>query len=142
VSDNVGMDEPAPLQFASAVTALARAWNRLDPDVVAPWLDDDVRYDSLETELSLQGRTAVLEHLRRKAARIDEAGELARIRTQLGWVASLGGEPRPCLIADQGGVERTALFLVTVTEEGLIARIEVCTRDPDPALAVGSGIVP
>jgi hypothetical protein len=33
----------------------------------------------------------VLEYLRRKVARIEEAGEAARIRAELGWVRAAGG---------------------------------------------------
>lgn len=125
-----------------AVVALALAWNRLDPDVVAPWLDETVCYDSRDTDLSLRGRGPVLEYLRRKSARIEEAGEVARIRAELGWLRGPSGELRPCVISSQGAVERAALFLVTVGDSGLIERIEVSTADPDPATAEGSGIVP
>lgn len=128
--------------FDPALEALARAWNRLDPDLLAPWLADRVRYVSSDTELSLQGSVQVLEYMRRKTARIEEAGEVARIRAELGWIPSLTGGRRPCVISSQGDVDRAALFLVTVTEDGLIERIEVSTTDPDPTLAEGAGILP
>lgn len=128
--------------FEPALEALARSWNRLDPELLAPWLADDVRYESPAAELFLFGRQAVLEYLRRKVARIEEAGEAARIRAELGWIRTAGGGRRGCVISSQGEVERAALFLVGVAGDGRIERIEVCTSDPDPGLADGSGIVP
>jgi len=129
-------------RFAPALEALARSWNRLDPSVVAPWLADEVRYESIETELCLTGRRAVLDHLERKAGRIEEAGEAARIRAELGWVRTAAGGRRECVISSQGEVERAALFLVTLAADGRIDRIEICTEDPDPRRAEGSGEVP
>ena len=37
-----------------ALEALAAVWNRLDPDVLRPFLNDTVRYESFETELALE----------------------------------------------------------------------------------------
>jgi len=131
-----------PPRFEPALEALARSWNRLDPELLAPWLAEDVCYESLETELCLAGRRAALDHLRRKVRRIEEAGEAARIRAQLGWVRTVGGDRRACVISSQGDVERAAVFLVELAADGQIERIEVCTSDPDPRLADGSGIFP
>lgn len=129
-------------EFEPALEALARSWNRLDPELLAPWLADDARYESPAAELFLFGREAVLEYLRRKVARIEEAGDAARIRAELGWVRAASGGRRGCVISSQGELARAALFLVSVAEDGRIERIEVCTSDPDPRLADGSGIVP
>jgi hypothetical protein len=46
------------------------------------------------------------------------------------------------VISSQGDVERAALFLVTLTVEGRIERIEVSTSDADRRHAEGSGVVP
>jgi hypothetical protein len=128
--------------FEPALVALARSWNRLDPELLAPWLADDARYEAPSAELFLFGREAVLEYLRRKMARIDEAGEAARLRAELGWVRGSGGRRRACVISSQGELVRAALFLVSMGKDGRIERIEVCTDDPDPRLADGSGTVP
>ncbi len=124
-----------------ATVALATCWNRLDPGVLAPWLRPDVRYRSHDTELDLQGRVEVLDYLARKVELIEKVGETARVRAELGQVVTAAG-PRPCVISGQGEVERAALFLVTVDGEGLVERIEVCTSDPDPLDAEGSGEFP
>lgn len=142
MSHNGAMTDRRRATFEPALEALARAWNRLDPDLLAPWLMDRVRYVSIDTELSLQGSVQVLEYMRRKAARIEEVGEPARIRAELGWIPTLSGDPRPCVISGQGSVDRAALFMVTLTDSGLIERIEVSTTDPDPAFAEGTGILP
>jgi hypothetical protein len=128
--------------FEPALEALARSWNRLDPDLLAPWLSEGVRYESATTELSLCGRQPVMDYLRRRVLRIEEAGEVARIRAELGWVPTARHGRRPCVISSQGDVERAALFLVTLAADGRIDRIEVATADPDPRLAEGSGVVP
>lgn len=140
--DNGSMDDPRRTDFEPAVVALARAWNRLDPDLLAPWLAETVQYDSADTDLSLHGRQSVLDYLRRKVERIEEAGDAARIRAQLGWVQGVAGHRHPCVISSQGGTVRSALFIPSLTSAGLIERIEVCTRDPDPAAAEASGVVP
>jgi hypothetical protein len=128
--------------FEPALEALARSWNQLDPELLAPWLADDARYEAPAAELFVFGRELVLDHLRRKVARIEEAGEAARIRAELGWVHGAAGGRRACVISSQGELARAALFLVSVGKDGRIERIEVCTSDPDPRLADGSGIVP
>ena len=136
------MDDPHLADFEPAVVALAQAWNRLDPDLLAPWLADNVRYDSAATDLSLEGRQSVLDHIRRKVARIEEVGEEARIRAQLGWVHGAGGRRRSCVISSQGSAGRSALFIPSLTSSGLIERIEICTGDPDPAAAEPTEVFP
>jgi hypothetical protein len=133
---------PGTPPFEPALEALARSWNQLDPELLAPWLADDARYEVPAAELFLFGREVVLDYLRRKVTRIEEVGEAARIRAELGWVRGAGGGRRACVISSQGELARAALFLVSVEQDGRIERIEVCTSDPDPRLADGSGIVP
>ena len=128
--------------FEPALEALARSWNRLDPELLLPWLDEDVCYLSAATELHLSGRQAVMDYLERKVGQIEAVGEEARIRAELGWLPTLGHARRPCVISSQGDVERAALFLVTLTVEGRIERIEVSTSDADRRHAEGSGVVP
>jgi len=129
-------------RFEPAMEALARCWNRLDAELLDPWLAEGVRYEAPATELYLCGRRAVMDYLQRKVCRIEEAGEEARIRAELGWVPAAGRGRRPCVISSQGDVERAAVFLVTLAVDGKLERIEVCTADPDPRLAEGSGVVP
>jgi len=117
-------------------------WNRLDPDILEPFLSESVRYESFETELCLEGKTAVLEHLRRKVGLIETAGQDARIRAELGWVESWGGGRKPCVISGQGDVDRSALFFVTLDADGRMDRIVLSTVDPDPQAAEPSGIIP
>ena len=136
-----GLPGTAP-SFEPALEALARSWNRLDPELLLPWLDEDVCYLSAATELHLSGRQAVMDYLERKVGQIEAVGEEARIRAELGWVPTLGPSRRPCVISSQGDVERAALFLVTLTVEGRIERIEVSTSDADRRHAEGSGVVP
>jgi hypothetical protein len=128
--------------ITAATEALARAWNRLDPGVLVPWLSDRVRYESIDTELAIEGVGQVLSYLDRKVGLIQQAGAEARIRAELGYVVTAADPERPCVISSQGDLERAALFLVTVDREGLIERIEVCISDPDPTNAVGTGVVP
>jgi hypothetical protein len=138
------VEDPSPgrPRFEPALEALARCWNRLDPELLDPWLAEGVRYESAATDLYLSGRQAVMDHVRRKVLRIEEAGEAARIRAELGWVPAAGRGRRPCVISSQGDVEQAAVFLVTLAADGTIERIEVCIGDPDPRLAEGSGVVP
>jgi hypothetical protein len=143
--DNGLMDDrpldAAPF-FEPALEALARSWNRLDPELLAPWLAESVRYESPATDFYLSGRQAVMDYLHRKVQRIEEAGGDARIRAELGWVATARSGRRECVISSQGEVERAALFLVALAADRRIERIEVSTCDPDPRLAEGSGVVP
>jgi hypothetical protein len=127
------------VRLIDALEALAAAWNRLDPGVVEPLLSESIRYESFDTELMIDGRTAVLEHLRRKVELIEQVGADARIRAELGWITTSRGVRRPCVIAAQGDVERSALFMATLDARGQIERIVVSTQDPDPRSAIPRG---
>jgi hypothetical protein len=126
----------------AATRALARAWNRLDPGVIAPWLADGVRYSSADTDLVLEGKDVVLEHLFRKMERIEEVGEAARIRAEIGHLPAIGGRSRPCVIATQGDRGVPVLFLLWLDGEDHVDRVELTTTEPDPRSAVPSGLVP
>src|SRR4030042_1621308 len=67
------------------------------------------------------------EDAREGPPRIEEAGEAARIRAQLGWVRTVGGGRRECVISSQGDVERAAVFLVALSADGRVGRIEGAT---------------
>jgi hypothetical protein len=140
MSDSDAAPDTSALEAATA--ALARAWNRLDPDEVAPWLAEGVRYGSVDTDLVLEGRGEVLEHLRGKMGRIGEVGEAARIRAEIGHLPAAGGRTRPCVISTQGDRGVPVLFMVWLDDENRIARVELVTTDPDPRSAVGSGLIP
>ena len=126
----------------SALEALARSWNRLDPGILEPLLAPEVRYESFDTDLLLEGKATVLDHLTRKVELIELVGEDARMRVQLAWVPGHGGERRPCLISSQGDVKRAALFFVSLGSGGLIHRIVLSTHDPEPCSAEATGIFP
>jgi hypothetical protein len=132
------LDDPT----MAATEALARAWNRLDPGVVVPLLSEGVRYESIDTELVIEGRSQVASYLERKAELIALVGEEAAVRAEIGFVATPGDPRRPCVISHQGGGGAVALFLLSVDASGLIGRIEVCTVDPDPGGATGTGSFP
>jgi len=123
------------------LNALALAWNRLDPDVIEPFLSENVRYESLDTELRLEGKPVVLEYLRHKVELIETVGDHAKIKAQLGWVPVRGGR-RPCVISSQGGTGPAALFFVSLDNGGSVDRILLCTTDPDPRTAEIGGVTP
>ena len=125
-----------------ALDALARSWNRLDPGILEPLLAPEVRYESFDTDLLLEGKATVLDHLTRKVELIEMVGEDARMRVQLGWVPGHGGDRRPCLVSSQGDVTRAALFFVSLGSDGLIHRVVLSTHDPEPCSAEASGIFP
>jgi len=125
-----------------ALDALARSWNRLDPGILDPMLAPEVRYESFDTDLLLEGKATVLDHLTRKVELIEMVGEDARLRVQLGWVPGHGGDRRPCLVSSQGDVKPAALFFVSLGSDGLIHRIVLSTHDPEPCSAEASGIFP
>ena len=126
----------------AALEALARTWNRLDPGILDPLLAPEVQYESFDTDLLLEGKATVLDHLTRKVELIEMVGEDAQMRVQLGWVPGHGGGRRPCLVSSQGDVKNAALFFVSLGSDGLIHRIVLSTRDPEPRSAEASGIFP
>ena len=136
----MGSDDPAAIQ--QALEALARTWNRLDPGILEPLLAPDVRYESFDTDLLLEGKSTVLDHVTRKAELIELVGEDGRLRVQLGSVPGHGGGRRQCLISSQGDVERAALFFISLGSDGLIHRIVLSTLDPDPRTAEATGFFP
>ncbi len=133
---------PGMSALEAATRVLARAWNRSDPDILAPWLADRVRYSSTDTELVLEGRGEVLEHLRVKMERIEEVGASARVRAELGHLPVAGGPPRPCVISTQGNRGVPVLFLVWLDDQDRVDRVELATTDPDPRSAIPTGEVP
>ena len=45
---------------------ICEAWNNLDAEMIAPYLDDDLTYDALYFDEPMVGKSAFLEHLTRK----------------------------------------------------------------------------
>ena len=129
-------------RLAAATEALARAWNRLDWTVIEPWLADDVVYEAHDVEMALDGKSVVLDYLRRKMELINRLDESALVRAQLGRLTAPGCPDRPCVISGQGELDRAALFLVELAGDGRVCRITVSTTSPDPDRAEALGIFP
>lgn len=109
-----------------AAEVVAQAWNELETGRLEGLLDDRVRYRSLGVEMVLEGRGEVLAHLERKMELIGLVGEDARIVARLARVRH-GGVTRWVALSSQGGVPRSAVFLPSVDEAGLIVSIDVLT---------------
>ncbi len=109
-----------------AAEVVAQVWNELEIGLLEGLLDDRVRYRSLGVEMVLEGRGEVLAHLERKMELIGLVGEEARIVAQLARVRH-GGVTRWVALSSQGSMPRSAVFLPTVDEAGLIVSIEVLT---------------
>lgn len=133
------------------VEIYAKAWNRLDFELLEPFLDDDVVYESQEVLSSLNGKAAVSEYLRGKFATIRKAIWRSQVYAEIGHCGTqdginiqvLSAEPfRPCILMAQGDPSKVLVLVLLDVESAKIKRIDLCTVVPHPSSAIRSGIYP
>lgn len=133
------------------VEIYARAWNRLDFEILEPFLDESVVFESQEVFSSLDGKEAVSEYLMGKFATIrktrwksDVYAEIGHCGTQDGNnIQVLSAEPfRPCILMAQGDPNKVLVLVLLDVESAKIKRIDLCTVIPHPSSAIRSGVYP
>lgn len=133
------------------VEIYARAWNRLDFEILGPFLDDGVVYESQEVFDSLDGKKAVSDYLRGKFATIRRTRWKSEVYAEIGHCGTqdgnniqvLSAEPfRPCVLMAQGDPQKVLVLVLLNVESGKIKRIDLCTLVPHPSSAIRSGVYP
>ncbi|MBX3297670.1 MAG: nuclear transport factor 2 family protein [Acidobacteria bacterium] len=133
------------------VEIYAKALNRLDFELLEPFLDDDVVYESQEVLSSLKGKAAVSEYLRGKFATIRKAIWRSQVYAEIGHCGTqdgnniqvLSAEPfRPCILMAQGDPSKVLVLVLLDVESAKIKRIDLCTVVPHPSSAIRSGVYP
>lgn len=128
----------------------AEAWNVLDLDLFAPYMAEEVTYDSQHVFETLKGRDAVEAYLRQKMETIRYApgasvrAEIGFCGSQRGWtVQVLSAEVnRACVLMEQGASPEPVALVLLDVEEDRVKGISLCTAAPHPSTAQRTGIYP
>lgn len=129
----------------------AKAWNRLDPEIIFPFLADDVVYESQNVLTPMIGKQNFTEYLCGKMQTISAAGDEGKVYAEIGFCGSqkgssiqlFGAEGKPVVIMAQGVKDvPLALIFLKINENKLIQRIDVCSAVPSPASALRTGEYP
>jgi|GEM_PF-749986 len=133
------------------VTIYAKAWNTLNPEVIEPYLAEDVAYESQQVLSALVGKEEVFDYLKGKMQTIrknllqsDVYAEIGYCGNQEGynvqvWSANQG---KPCVLMAQGNPDEVLALVLLKTEEGKIKRVDICTIAPHPSTAIRTGEYP
>lgn len=127
------------LTEADAVTAFAKAWNRLDPEPFLQLLSEDARYASQWVFEELVGIEEISKYLRGKMRTVKGHAvnnPNTQVRVEIGQTTSVVGA-RPVAFMTQGGDEAAVLFEVS---NGRISRYVLCS--PQMLGVVRSGVYP
>jgi SnoaL-like polyketide cyclase. len=132
------------------VRIYAKAWNRLDPKILEPYLADDVVYDSQMVLDSLVGKEVVYEFIKGKMQTIKKNRHVSDVFAEVGYCSNQNGynviafsawENRPCVVLAQGHSENLVGIALLDTEDGKIKRIGLCIVPP-PWSATRTGEYP
>lgn len=123
------LEVEGPVAERAAARVWARAFNVLEPDLLEGALHDDVVYTSPQDGVSLEGRAAVREHLRR-ALQTPRGAAAQRARASAIAVDTTAGESvRPCAVTFEGAATTPAAVVCFTLRHGSIARVDV--RSPE-----------
>ena len=114
---------------------IALAWNRLDADVLEPFLAEDVVYVSQHVLKPLVGKLAVMEYLRDKMRTCHQRG--TRMFAELGVY-----QQGPSVMIAQGQPEKLCGTILVRLQDGCITRIDILGIDLLPLNGRAIGIVP
>lgn len=107
----------------------------LDPEPLIELLEVDSVYESQNILKPLVGRNAIAEYLRQRYKFFRQQHEIKDMgRFVPGEVDLPQGENYPCLIVEGGG-RRQALWVLELSENGLIRRFDILTVAPHPSEA-------
>jgi len=125
-----------------AVTAFAKAWNRLEPDEFLALLSLDARYASQWVFEELVGVVAITDYLRAKMQTVRNHcinNPDSRLRVEVGRTAH-GKDGRPCAFMTQGRGNHIQAAVVFELSEDKVVRYDLCM--PQVLGAVRTGVYP
>ena len=125
-----------------AVTAYAKAWNRLDPASLTDLLSDDVCYASQWVFDELEGKQAVAGHLTRKMHAIEASSRNAPLHRPFAELVktTIGGPGRDAIGMTEPDSDALDCLVLLETAQGKISRIDICMIEL--FLPIRSGLYP
>ena len=132
------------------VEKYCEAWNLLDADIIEPFIDEGVRYESQMVFDALLGKDAVLGHIRGKMKTIKKNAPASNAYAELAFVGSQRGmtiqlamaEGRPCALLAQPVRESILALVLLGVSEDKITSIDICAIVPNPKDAIRTGYYP
>lgn len=121
-----------------ALRTYAQMMNNLDPEIIEPYLADDVQYSSQAVFAEMKSKQEYMAYLRQKLPVIKASGQ--DVYAEMGTVKR-GWPGEPCVILAQGSRDnRIATILIKIKGEK-ISRLDMCII-PHPNDCVHSGEYP
>lgn len=117
---------------------VAKAYNSLNHDVLVPFLDEKIVYESQNVLKPLNGKNDVLEYLKHKFTTI--RNKKNNVYAELGFLDV--AKQNPCIILSQGTKENKGGLILVKTENNLITRIDICTVIPHWTSAIRTNEYP
>ncbi len=141
------MDETDSLEI---YRLYAKAWNRLDPEIIEPYLFDSVEYSSQQVWETLKGKDTVFEYLSGKMAAIRDSSAEYKVYAEIGYCGSqkgkavqlFGADGDPCVVMAQGNVDNPSGIVLLRIDDSKIVSIALCSVVPNPKDAVRTGEYP
>ena len=142
-SGRSAIDQTLPtLTEEDAVTAFAKAWNRLEPDPFLSLLAPNARYASQWVFEELVGAAAIADYLRGKMRTVRAHGVNnpgSRVRVEIGRTAH-GDGGRPCAFMTQGRDNTVQAVVLFEIGDHQVLRYDLCI--PQILGAVRTGVFP
>lgn len=129
----------------------AEAWNLLDFDIVSSYLADDVVYKSQNVFSAISGKSKVIAFVDNKIRLISGMSRDHRVFAEIGYcnpqrdknIQLLNAGGYPVIMMKLGDKNKPlALMLLKISIDNLIERIDICSVEPSPSEAIGTGEYP
>lgn len=127
---------------------VAKAYNNLDYKEIEVIASDNIVYESQNVFGALNGKKEVIDYLRGKFKNMKDSNNL--VFAEIGILDSqkdsngelLLSEGTLCLILSQGIKDNKVAVILVTTEDGKLARIDICSVAPHWSEAMGTGEFP
>ena len=117
-----------------ACRAYARMMNTLNPDLLDPWLDDDMKYTSQWVFEDLVGKQEYLKYIRGKIQSIKKYG--ARVWAEIAYTDAFGAGP--CVVLAQESPDNLqATLLIEMDGDRIISMCMCCAPSPHECRLTG-----
>ena len=123
----------------------------MNPEVIEPYLAEDVVYESQQVFSALIGKEEVFDYLKGKMQTIKNNSPQSKVYAEVGYCGSQEGynvqvwsasEGKPCVLMAQGNPNEVLALVLLETEEAKIKRVDICTVAPHPSTATRTGEYP
>jgi len=126
------------MEKVQALRACDQMMNNLDPEIIEPYLADNVQYSSQTVLAEMKSKQEYMAYLRQKLPVIKASGQ--RVYAEMGTVKR-GMPNEPCVVLAQGSQSNRIATLLIETRGDKISRITMCVI-PHPNDCLHSGEYP